>query len=258
MKSTIYYLSFLIILIGCQNNKPQASTQALETKNEVLVLGTLHDGHLIEAEYSIEVLRGLIKIINPDLILTEIPPDRFPRAMKEFQETNSISEPRVERFVEYTEVIFPLSKSMDFTMIPTAGWTKEMAETRSKQLKEISEDPDRADEWSQLLEARERTKTLLEGSGRRFDPYWINSDAYDEIAEIELSVYNKLFNEELGPGGWDNINVSHYSYIEKALNQYKNQGKRILITYGAAHKGWFLKELRKRDDITLLNLAEFK
>ena len=28
----------------------------------------------------------------------------------------------------------------------------------------------------------------------------------------------------------------------------------FLITYGAGHKGWFLRELRKRDDIELLDM----
>lgn len=260
MKSTILTLIACLCILGCSNTDKKESEKRPEsdTKNEVLVLGTLHDSHLTQAQFSVDVLRGLIQRIQPDIILTEIPPDRFPIAMKEFQETNTISEPRVERFVEYTEVIFPLSKSMNYTMIPTAGWTKEMAEARSKKLSEISENPARAEEWSQLMEARERTKKLLAGSGKQFDPYWINSNAYDEIAEIELSVYNKLFNEELGLGGWDNINVAHYSHIEKALETYKNQGKRVLITYGAAHKGWFLRELRKRDDITLLKLSDFK
>lgn len=258
MKSTIITLFALLCLYGCSTTNNQNSTQATETKNEVLVLGTIHGGHLTEAEFNIDILRGLIQRINPDLILTEIPSDRFPTAMKEFQETDSISEPRVKRFPEYIEVIFPLSKTMDFEMIPTAGWTKEMADARSKKLKEISEDPARAEEWEQLNKASALSDSLMEATGKQYDPYWINSDEYDKLAEIELGVYNKLFNEELGPGGWDNINVSHYSYIEAALEKYRNQGKRILITYGAGHKGWFLRELRKREDIILLDLADFK
>ena len=66
-----------------------------------------------------------------------------------------------------------------------------------------------------------------------------------------------MFNDELGLGGWDNINVAHYSNIEKALDENSDKGLRILITYGAAHKGWFLRELRQRDDITLLDVKPF-
>ena len=31
----------------------------------------------------------------------------------------------------------------------------------------------------------------------------------------------------------------------------------MLITYGAAHKYWFLEQLRKRDDIILVNPVEY-
>ena len=34
-------------------------------------------------------------------------------------------------------------------------------------------------------------------------------------------------------------------------------GARFLLTYGAGHKGPFLRELRKRDDIVLLEVATF-
>jgi hypothetical protein len=66
-----------------------------------------------------------------------------------------------------------------------------------------------------------------------------------------------LFNVELGLGGWENINIAHYWNIEKAIEKYRNQGKRFLIVYGAGHKGWFLRELRKRNDITLLEMEPF-
>ncbi len=63
--------------------------------------------------------------------------------------------------------------------------------------------------------------------------------------EIELVVYNKLFNDEPGPGGWDNINMATFVNISEVLDKHKFRGKRILLTYGAVHKGWFLRELKK-------------
>ena len=258
MKSLFYSLLLIFLSIGC-NNTPNQTTETpdkTKVKNEILVLGTIHGGHLTQEIYSLDVLRTLIQKIDPDLILTEIPPDRFPTAMKEFQETDSISEPRVKRFPEYIDVIFPLSKTMKFKMIPTAGWTKPMADARSKKLKEISEDPTRAAEWEQLNQAGTKSDSLMEATGKRYDPYWINTDEYDELAEIELGVYNDLFNEELGLGGWDNINEAHFAHIAKALDDHAYEGKRVLITYGAGHKGWFLRALKKREDIQLLNLGE--
>ncbi|MEM7299007.1 MAG: hypothetical protein AAF391_12165 [Bacteroidota bacterium] len=250
MKKDLIYTSVLIlVLLGCQ-------TSEADKRNEVLVLGMIHGSHRTQPEYSTEVLKEMIRKIDPDVILTEIPPDRFPIAVKEFQETDTIKEPRVIRFPEYVDVIFPLSKEMKFVMIPTAGWTKEMADARREKLREISQDSTRKEEWSEYQAANQLTDSLMKASGRRYDPYWIDTEEYDNIYEIRLETYNRLFNEELGAGGWDNINQSHYSYIANALDSLSNQGKRILITYGAGHKGWFLRALKKRDDIRLLTLKE--
>lgn len=240
-------LSILCLLFSCKE----------ETKNEVLVLGTIHSGHLTEYVFNIEKLTAIIKEINPDIILTEIPPNRFEAAMEGFKKDDSVSEPRVMRFPEYTDVIFPLSKTMDFEIIPTAGWTAIMASERTKKLQAISKDSARVDDWNEYTTANKLTDSLMEATGKRNDPEFIHTNTYDSIYNIRLSTYNKLFNEELGLGGWDNINISHYWNIEKALQKYKHEGKRILITYGAGHKVWFLNELRKRDDITLLELQPF-
>ncbi len=256
MKKTIYLFA-LSLLFSCGNEKPTRATTNNEVNlNEVVVLGTIHDGHLVEKEYSVAVLTQLIKAINPDVVLVEIPPDRFPVAMDEFKQKNTITEARVKRFPEYVNVIFPLTKEMNFKIIPTAAWTQEMSKARSAKLKEIREDGNRADEWNELVDAEKNSAELIKATGREFDPYFINSDEYDRLVEIELEPYNRLFNEELGLGGWDNINKAHFAYISAALDNLRNQGKRILITYGAGHKGWFLRELKKRTDIRLLNLED--
>ncbi len=256
MKSIFYSLLLSIILAGCSNGAKQEPTETANVKNEVIVLGMIHSGHLEQEEYGLEVLTTLVQKIDPDFILAEIPPDRFPAALQEFNEKDTITEARVKRFPEYVDVIFPLTKTMDFKIIPTAGWTKEMSDARNKKLKEISKDNTRAKEWAQLTEATEKSDSLIKATGREFDPFWINSDEYDRLVEIELSVYNELFNDELGLGGWDNINEAHFANITKALDENKFQGKRMLITYGAGHKGWFLKKLKMRNDIKLLSLSE--
>lgn len=229
-----------------------------DTKNEVLVLGTIHSGHYTEKEFDLDILTKLIKEINPDIILTEIPPNRFQEAMDGFKRDDSVSEPRVIRFPEYKDVIFPLSKTMNFEMIPTAGWTRPMALERQKKLRAISQDSTRQEDWKAYVNANRKSDSLMKISGRNGnDPYFIHTNTYDSIYNISLETYNKLFNVELGLGGWNNINIAHYWNIHKALEKYKNQGKRVLITYGAGHKGWFLKELRLRDDIKLLEMKPF-
>lgn len=245
MKKFLPLLS-LLLFMSCKT----------DNRNEVLVLGLIHGSHLTQPEFSTDVLRDMIRQIDPDIILAEIPPDRFDKAMSTYAETGVVNEYRVARFPEYVDVIIPLTKEMDFTIIPTAAWTEQMADDRTEKMRAIRDDPNRYDDWQAYGYAKYQTDSIKEASGRQFDPYWINSPAYDEAGEVALSVYNDLFNEELGLGGWDNINKAHFAYIEKALDEYSSQGKRIVITYGAGHKGWFLRELAKREDIKLITLKE--
>lgn len=254
MLRSIIIILCLSLLFSC--NQTQDTTLE-KPKNEVLVLGAIHSGHLRDSVYNTAYLEKLIKEIAPDYILSEIPPDRFAEALNGFQRDDSISEPRVMRFPEYTDVVFPLSKTMDFEIIPTAGWTKPMNDDRRAKLNAIRLDSSRADDWKAYTEAGRLSDSLYRATGKVNDPYFIHTHTYDSIQDIRLQVYNKLFNVELGLGGWDNINIAHYWNIEKALEKHRYEGKRMLIIYGAGHKGWFLRELRKRDDIKLLDMKPF-
>lgn len=240
--------------MGCIEFKDEAPAKP---KNEVLILGTIHGEHLTDSIYNTAYLEKLIKEINPDFILAEIPPDRFDEAMEGFKRDDSISEPRVLRFPEYVDVVFPLTKKMDFEIIPTAGWTKSMADERSNKLKAISLDPARTEDWQAYQEANSISDSVYKANGKMNDPYFIHTHQYDSIQDIALQVYNKMFNVELGLGGWENINIAHYWNIEKALEEHRYEGKRFLIIYGAGHKGWFLRQLEKREDIELLKLKPF-
>ena len=116
--------------------REKSKEKAKKGKNEVIVLGTIHSGHLTDPVYHVAYLKKLIKQIKPDIILTEIPPDRLDAAMSEFKMDGVVREPRVKVFPEYVNVIFPLTKEMHFEIIPTAGWTKFMNDDRNKKLKD--------------------------------------------------------------------------------------------------------------------------
>lgn len=256
--STIFKYPILLLLsctfLGCGASNSKGNEKI---KNEVLVLGAIHGGHLTDSVYHTGYLRKLIKAIDPDYILAEIPPDRFAEAMAGFKRDDSISEPRVRRFPEYVDVVFPLSKEMDFEIVPTAGWTLPMAQERRQKLEQISKDSTRVEDWRAYVEANKRSDSVYKATGKVNDPYFIHTHTYDSIQDIGLQVYNRLFNVELGLGGWENINIAHYWNIEKALEKHRYAGKRFLIIYGAGHKGWFLRQLAKRDDIELLQMKPF-
>ena len=97
-------------------------------KNKVIMLGLIHSGHIESERFGLPVVEKLIRDIDPDYVLTEIPPDRLADAMKGFMETGEVTESRVRVFPEYKDVLFPLSREMDFKIIPTAAWSRGMAD----------------------------------------------------------------------------------------------------------------------------------
>lgn len=226
-------------------------------KNEVVMIGMIHGQHRTSQTYGLDTVRKLIRAINPDYALVEIPPNRFDAAMSEFQATGSITEPRVKVFPEYVDVMFPLTREMKFQIVPTAGWTAPMNEYRNAVLKRIASDPNRKSQWDEYQRAVAKSDAAVKAGGAQDDPRWIHTDRYDAAQEIQLSVYNRLFNDEIGPGGWDNINAAHYANIARTLDEHRGEGKRFLITYGAGHKGWILRHLRQRKDIMLLDVGQF-
>ncbi|MDB4292198.1 hypothetical protein N9954_02240 [Maribacter sp.] len=257
MTKTLHIATLILCILLFSTCKKTITKDTEKIKNEVLILGTIHSGHLTDSVFNTAYLDKLIRQIKPDYILAEIPPDRFDEAMAGFKRDDTISEPRVRRFPEYTDVVFPLTKEMNFEIIPTAGWTKPMADERTAKLRAIREDTARTADWKAYQEGNRLSDATYKATGKVNEPYFIHTHTYDSIQDIALQPYNRLFNVELGLGGWENINIAHYWHIEKALEKHRYKGKRFLIIYGAGHKGWFLRQLRKRDDINLMEMKPF-
>ena len=224
-------------------------------KNKVIMLGLIHSGHIESERFGLPVVEKLIRNINPDYVLTEIPPDRLANAMLSFAQSGEVTEPRTRVFPEYKDVLFPLSKEMDFKIIPTAGWSRGMADYRREALGRIREDESRKDEWDAYLASNAAANEAM--GERRDDPRFIHSDEYEAITKSRFSVYATAFADDVGRGDWERINAAHYKLIESALENHAGEGATMLITFGAGHKYWFLEQLKKRDDIILINPMDY-
>ena len=200
-------------------------------------------------------MQRIVRAAKPDYILAEIPPARVAVAEEQFRTSGEITESRVRVFPEYTEAIIPLTKEMDFEIIGCAAWTKKMADDRRIKLARWK--IERKQDSDEVAAARRRMNERIEGAGLDNDPSGIHTDRYDEIVKEGLEPYNRLFNDDLGAGGWDNINAAHYALIAAALDEHSGEGKRFLITFGAWHKHWFLEKLRARGDVVVVPASRF-
>ncbi|MBV7267477.1 hypothetical protein [Erythrobacter ani] len=222
---------------------------ATDTLTSVSVIGAIHGTHRDSRQYSLEVLRKAVERFEPDIVLSEIPPDRIEEARKSFAETGEVTEERTRVFPELTDVVFPLSREMDFTIAGTAGWTRELAANRSAALTRIENDPARASQWTEHQAAREQYSQSINGSGQ--DPKFIHTPEYDVLVQRAQTPYQVYFDPDLGPGGWTRINRAHTDLIEDALDRISGQGLKALVIFGAWHKYMIERALMLRSDIEL-------
>ena len=246
----------LAVWLGlCGSLCDDAQARQDNSKNTVIVMGMIHSKHRQSDVYSLDRLKELIQQVDPDYVLTEIPPDRLDEAAKQYRETGTITESRVRVFPEYTDALFPLTKEMDFEIIPCAAWTKAMNDSRRETLNKARET--HADETAEMNAAQNQASVNIGKMGDSNDPLVIHTDQYDAYVKEGMEPYDRHFNEMIGEGGWENINAAHYALIEKALDERKGEGKRFLITFGSWHKYYIKEQLRKRTDINLVSMTEF-
>jgi len=254
LKLPLLLLAILLSACGATTAEQTASDQSPESsKTLVAVIGTLHGAHLRRPKYSLDILEGAVRKFAPDEVFTEIPPDRLEAAWRGFRETGRVTERRVIAFPEFRDMLFPLTRQMDFEIVPVAAWTKALAEKRGAKLKQIENNPARAKEWAQFQAGRNGFNRAARGKWD--DPVFIHSNAYDAAVETMQGPYERHFDKDLGAGGWGPVNAAHYALIDAALNRIEGQGKRVIILFGAWHKYKILAELRKRDDIILEDTA---
>ena len=211
----------------------------------VYVMGMTHSSHRTSKQWGLDHVAETIRRIQPEVIVTEIPPDRFEAALAGWHKDRRISEPRVMRFPEYTDVLFQLMDEMDFAVEPAAAWTAEMNNLRNARIAQFREDPEHAEAFARYtarnaeIEAAQAKDPIDEDN-----PLVIHSDAYDKRTEEALEPYDTFLNDWIGPGGWTNINLGHAQLAEQAI--LRHPGKRILITFGAGHKYWMSRYLAER------------
>lgn len=251
MKALAACLCALVLaLTGCSSGSVDSPPAGATM---VTVVGAIHGQHRRSEAYSLDLLRRAIVKFDPDILLVELPPDRFATASTNFDKYGEVRESRADDFPELTDVVFPLRKQLGFKMIPVAAWTAEIAAARRATEKRLSQDPARARDWADYQATTKAYGRAV--AGRSDDPQFIHSKAYDAAVSGRQETYERLFGDDLGAGGWRAINEAHLAHINAALDAVSGQEKRVLILFGAWHKYKILETLEARPDVFLVNPA---
>ena len=241
------------LLLGLTGCSPQPVASPPEGATIVAVVGAIHGQHRRSEAYSLDILRQAIVKFDPDIVMVELPADRFAVASANFDQFGEVRESRADDFPELTDVVFPLRQQQGFTMIPVAAWTQDIAANRRTVEKRLATDPVRTEDWSEYRAANQRYGKAV--AGRSDDPAFIHSSAYDAAIKSRQESYEHLFGDDLGAGGWNAINAAHLANINAALDSISGQEKRVLILFGAAHKYKIVEGLEAREDIFLADPA---
>lgn len=241
------------LLLGLTSCQGAAEKPAPANVNIVAMVGAIHGQHRSSERYSLNVLKEAIRSFNPDIVLVELPPDRFQTASENFKTFGEVRESRADDFPELTDVVFPLRKELGFTVVPVAAWSQQLADERRTKLRELENDPERGDDWSTYQDSIAIYNQSV--AGKSDDPQFIHSKRYDEAVRARQEVYQNLFGDDLGDGGWAKINDAHTALINRALDELSGQKKRILILYGAWHQYKILEALEARSDIQIYDSA---
>lgn len=245
-------LAFFMALFACA--VPAVEEKPAPGINIVTVVGAIHGQHRRSDTYSLALLKAAIIKFDPDIIMVELPSERFAKASANYEKFGEVRETRADDFPELTDVVSPLRQELGYEIVPVAAWTQKIADDRRAVLAQLQKDPARAKDWAAYQAAIASYNNAVRG--RSDDPLFIHSEAYDGAVKKRQEIYEKMFGDDLGPGGWQNINAAHYQKITVALDDLKGKEKRVLILYGAWHKYWFLEQLEARDDIQLLGAAD--
>ena len=248
-----FFASLLTLFVGLTACSPGPTDSPPDGATIVTVIGAIHGQHRSSEAYPLDVLRRAIVRFDPDIVLVELPPDRFAIASANFEKYGEVRESRADDFPELTDVVFPLRKRLGFTMIPVAAWTAEIAADRRATEKRLAQDPARAKDWAEYQAAIKAYGKAV--AGHSDDPEYIHSKAYDAAVRARQETYERLFGDDLGPGGWRAINAAHLANINAALDAATGQEKRILILFGAWHKYKIVQGLEARPDVFLADAA---
>ena len=222
---------------GCET---LAGRPSRSINNDVVVVGTPHADYLSSEAYNLRDLDAVLRALEPEVVLCQIPPDRFFEAWQQFVDTGRVEEEHVRLFPEYEGVLFPLARQGRLVLRPCSGWTAETAARRDAQLAQWQ--TTRPQDAREVQRALKQAENRLLVEGLRFDSLRVQTLRFDEIIAEGLKPYERLFDRDLGPGGWGEINQAHFTLISAALDDLAGRGLRVAVVFGAEHK-YRLREL---------------
>lgn len=201
------------------------------SKSRVAVLGLLADLHHEPIQYDLNLLRRLVKMIQPDLLCAEIHPDDW--------QTGDLS----KAAPEYEGTLVPLSRRTGIVIVPVGG---------SNDRGHI------VPRGGSLLGVRGFIVRRLNGLQRflqRFakGPDDVNSGIFDTVCDGMCAVNIRVSGAETRHV-WDDANQAIVNNVLQAVR--RDPGRRVLVTVHCRRRRWLMSKLMAVPEIELVDYRE--
>lgn len=201
------------------------------SKSRVAVLGLLADLHREPIQYDLNLLRRLVKTIQPDLLCAEIHPDDW--------QIGDLG----KAAPEYKETLVPLSRRTGIVIVPVGG---------SNDRGHI------VPRGGSLLGVRGFVVRRLNGLQRflqRFakGPDDVNSGVFDTICDGMCAVNIRVSGAETRHV-WDDANRAILNNVLEAVR--RDPERRVLVTVDCRRRRWLMSQLMIVSEIELVDYRE--
>ena len=264
MKKAVILFSLLLIWCARQVCAGDANSSAVpqSQKTTVILVGTIHQGHYANSEYSPAVLKEIIFSLKPDTILNELPLSLVdPNGRPLLRDPNKDPESWVADTV---------ATQLGIRQIPFDQPDREENFKKTDYFKREKRAGDLLNRWGNEIGSKEPNNIDLkiramgglaaQAQTKFTRPDAINSDAFDSVIKIKHTVYYEIVPQILAKYKGYEMAASDFTFlgeqwrrrneimaenIIKAAKQYP--GKRLVVITGCEHR-YILRDLLKDND----------
>lgn len=219
-KSVLFFTIFLQIFL--------AGAGFAQEKTKLLIVGTIHEEHWKNPNYSPQDLLGILKTYKADIVAIEVRGDNFDK--------NDFT----QNVPEASLIILPYCRENNIDVYPVNWEPNDLMIQYKKALEKLNNNPQEKAriefaENCDLMKKIKRNSNRIKGDPK-VDFYKVNlkstSEVFHESADFNTAVYGD--GPLTGYGFTRNKKIAEN--IAKLIEQ--NRGKRIAVFIGAQHKWW--------------------
>jgi hypothetical protein len=246
----------LLVLVACGGAQIAPVPDAVITpvppsdpggRTTVMVLGTLHEGHL-RGGYPLEVVEGVVRAFRPDVVLVELQPSEVGPALAAVDaledplDAASGSAP-LSGMPELYAVVLPLRHELGYEVVGVSATDAGAIADREAYYRDAPHGPVER----RYLVANATLHAATIGNEGPRDPVWLHSEEFAELVR-EATLWLAYFAEEaMGRGGELRLQARSAALVDAALDAAS--GDRVLIVYDVAARWWLEDALDVRTDV---------